>query len=292
MSDEEELNPNVLAERFEASRPRLLAIALRLLGSRADAEDVVQEAWLRVERSDTTVIENLDAWLTTVVSSLCLDLLRSPRRTREHSWNVEPWTEDSTADSPDPADVVAEADQVGLALFIVFETLQPAERIALVLHDVFGRSFADIAEVVDRSPQAARQLASRARRRLREGSTTSVSDSRRARSLVDAWLVAVQDGDLQALLDMLDENAVLHADYGERTQIIVGSADIASQAVLMARLASHSTPVLIDGLPGIAATHHGRVASIMAFDIADGHIVSLHVLADARRLTKLGLEDR
>lgn len=280
-------DPDDLARRFEAARPRLRAIATSMLGSTVDAGDVVQAAWLRLERVDATEIENLDAWLTTVVSRLSLDQLRSPRRVREQSWQVEPWRDEPVATSPDPADVVADADRVSVALLVVLERLTPAERIAFVLHDVFGRPFAEVAEVIQRTSPAARQLASRARRRLREASEPTRSDRRRARRLVDAWLKAVQDGDVRVLLELLDEGAVLDADFGTHTRTLSGARDIVAQALLSARLAAHSTPVLIGGRPGVAATVNGRVISIMAFEIADDRIASLKVLADPRRLAEL-----
>lgn len=280
-------DPDDLARRFEAARPRLRAIATSMLGSTVDAGDVVQAAWLRLERVDATEIENLDAWLTTVVSRLSLDQLRSPRRVREQSWQVEPWRDEPVATSPDPADVVADADRVSVALLVVLERLTPAERIAFVLHDVFGRPFAEVAEVIQRTSPAARQLASRARRRLREASEPTRSDRRRARRLVDAWLKAVQDGDVRVLLELLDEGAVLDADFGTHTRTLSGARDIVAQALLSARLAAHSTPVLIGGRPGVAATVNGRVVSIMAFEIVDDRIASLKVLADPRRLAEL-----
>lgn len=244
---------------------------------------------MRLERTDASRIENLDAWLTTVVSRVCLDQLRSPRRTRERSWEVEPWRDEPLDVSSDPADAVAESDRISIALIMVLETLSPAERIAFVLHDVFGQPFDAIAEATDRSPAAARQLASRARRRLRQSVEPARAERRRALTLVRAWLAAVQDGDLRALLALLDDDAVLHADFGARTQVITGAKDIASQAVLMAKVAAHSMPVLIDGMPGIAATRNGHVVSIMGFELTRGRIVSLQVLADPDRLAELGV---
>jgi len=273
-----------LAQRFENARPRLRAIATRLLGSSADAEDAVQETWLRLARSDTAEIDNLDAWCTTVVSRISLDMLRAPRSTRERSWNVEPWRDEPVDPAPDPADLAAQADRVNVALLVVLDALTPAERIAFVLHDVFGQPFDEVAEAVERSPEAARQLASRARRRLRAASAPARADRRRGRVLVEAWLAAVQEGDLAGLLRLLHEDATLHADYGTSTQTLHGSDEIAAQAVLAARLAAHSTPVLIDGLPGIAATFGDRVVSLMTFEVSAGRIVNLEVLADPARL--------
>lgn len=280
----------ILARRFEEARPRLLAIARRLLSSTADAEDAVQETWLRLGRVDVAEIENLDAWLTTVVSRVSLDLLRAPRRTREFSWQVEPWRDEPVALADDPAELVARSDQVSVALFVVLEALGPAERVAFVLHDVFGRPFVEVAKALDRSVDAARQLASRARRRLRGTPDTVRHEPQRARKLVEAWLLAAQRGDFTSLLELLDADVVLRADYGARTQVVEGPRAIAEQAVLSARLAAHSTLVRIDGRPGVAAILDGRVVSIMAFTIVRGRITALDVLADASRLGHLATD--
>ena len=183
----------ILARRFETERPRLRAIATRLLGSAVDADDAVQETWLRLERADVADIENLEAWLTTVVSRISLDMLRAPRRKREHSWQVEPWRDEPIAAEADPADLVAQSDQVSVALLVLLETLSPAERIALVLHDVFGQSFDEIADVLERSPEAARQLASRARGRVRGAEEPARPDRERGRRIVTAWLAAARE---------------------------------------------------------------------------------------------------
>jgi RNA polymerase sigma-70 factor (ECF subfamily) len=281
----------ILARRFENARPRLLAIANRLLSSGADAEDVVQETWLRLERADVDEIKNLDAWLTTVVSRVSLDLLRAPRRTRERSWQVERWRDEPVALTGDPAVEAERSDQVSVALLVVLETLSPAERVAFVLHDVFRCPFEEIAEVLDRSVDAVRQLASRARRRLQSAHDTVQPTPRHARELVGAWLVAAQHGDFTALLGLLDDGAVLRADYGARSQVIEGAQAITEQAVLSARLAAHSTPILIDRRPGVAAVLNGQVVSIMAFTIVDGRITRLDVLADATRLQHLNVGD-
>lgn len=283
-------DPKMLARRFETERPRLRAIATQLLGSGADADDAVQETWLRLERADAAGIDNLEAWLTTVVSRISLDQLRAPRRKREHSWQVEPWRDEPVAPEADPADLVARSDQVSVALLVLLETLSPAERIALVLHDVFGQSFDEIADVLDRSPEAARQLASRARRRVRGAEEPARPDRERGRRIVTAWLAAAQDGNIAALLELLDDGAVLRADYGTSTQLVEGAASIAQQAVLSGRLAAHSTPILIGGRPGVAAVMHGRVVSIMAFEIDGERIIGLDVLADLTRLDGLGID--
>jgi RNA polymerase sigma-70 factor (ECF subfamily) len=277
-------DPRILARGFETERPRLHAIAMKLLGSSMDADDALQETWLRLARADIGAIDNLGAWLTTVVSRISLDMLRAPRRSREHSWQVEPWRDEPVSSDADPAELVAQSDRVSVALITLLEVLSPAERIAFVLHDVFGQSFDEIAEVLDRSPEASRQLASRARRRLRGAEEPARPARSESRRIVDAWLSAAQDGDLTALLSLLDDGAVLRADYGASTQTLHGAAAIAEQAVLSRRLAEHSVPILIDGRPGVAAVMRGRVVSIMAFDIAGGRIVGLDVLADQDRL--------
>ena len=279
----------MLARRFETERPRLRAIATQLLGSAADADDAVQETWLRLERVDAAGIDNLEAWLTTVVSRVSLDLLRAPRRKREHSWQVEPWRDEPVAVDVDPAELTEQSDRINTALLVVLETLSPAERIALVLHDVFGQSFDEIAVALERSPEAARQLASRARRRVRGAEEPARPDRERGRRIVNAWLAAAQNGDFGALLGLLDDGAVLRADYGTSVQLVEGSRRIAEQAVLSGRLAAHSTPILIDGRPGVAAVMHGRVVSIMAFELDGDRIVGLDVLADPSRLEATGV---
>lgn len=281
----------ILARRFETERPRLTAIATRLLGSTADAEDAVQETWLRLERADAAKIENLDAWLTTVVSRVSLDILKAPRRTREESWQVQPWRDEPAAFDADPADAAARNDDIGVALLVVLDLLSPAERLAFVLHDVFGRPFDEIGAVLERTPDAARQLASRARRRVRGASVPDKPAPRRRREVVDAWLSAARDGDFAALLSLLDDGAVLRADYGTATQVIEGARAIAEQALLSARLAAHSTPILIGGRPGVAAVLGGTVVSIMAFELDGGRITRLDVLADPARLAELGVAE-
>jgi len=280
---------NDLVQRFQAARPRLTAIAMQLLGTSADAEDAVQETWLRLDRTDAADILNLNAWLTTVVSRVSLDMLRAPRRVRERAWHVEPWRDEPTATTPDPADVAEQSDRVSVALLVVLDRLSPAERIALMMHDVFGQSFDEIAVALDRSPDAARQLASRARRRVRGTPEPARVDDRRRRAVVEAWLAAASSGDFAALIGLLDDGAVLHADFGGHSQVIDGAAKIADQAVLSARLAAHSVPVLIDAQAGVAATVAGRIVSLMAFDILDDRIARLDVLADADRLASLGV---
>ncbi|QGH69465.1 sigma-70 family RNA polymerase sigma factor [Pseudactinotalea sp. HY158] len=277
-----------LARRFEVQRPRLIAIATHLLGSAADAEDAVQEAWFRLERTDAGALDNLDAWLTTVVSRIALDLLRTPRRARERSWLVEPWSEPA-ANAPDPETRAVDNDRVAVALMVVLETLSPAERLAFVLHDVFGLRFDEIAEIMGRSEASARQSASRGRRLVRDAPPPRPMAWSAEHSLVRAWLSAVEHGNFDALLALLDEGAVLRADDGARTEILRGAREIAQQAMFAARLAAHSTPIRIDGRPGVAAVMAGRLVSIMAFELRAGRISGIEVLSDPARLERLDL---
>jgi RNA polymerase sigma-70 factor (ECF subfamily) len=283
---------NSLAERFEAQRPRLRAIATQLLGSNRDADDAIQETWLRLARTDAASIDNLDAWLTTVVSRICLDILGSARSRRERAWHVERWPDEPVDPEGwgDPEQAALSADRVSVALLVVLEQLSPAERIAFVLHDVFALPFDDIARTLDRSPDAVRQLASRARRRVQGAAPAedAPSPAGAGRTIVAAWLSAVQDGDFAALLSLLSDGAVLHADYGTSSETLHGAAEIAGRATLAARLAAHSTPVLIDGLPGVAVVQNGRVVSLMAFTVDQGRIVRLEVLADLDRIDATG----
>lgn len=284
------IDEDALAEAFEQRRPRLRAMATRLLGSTAEADDVLQDAWLKLALADADGIQNLDAWLTTVVSRLSLDVLRSARVVKADRWNIEAWESVSTDADADPAAIAAGNERVAVALLTVLDLLSPAERLAFLLHDVFGQPFDEIAPLVDRSPAATRQLVSRARRRVRASERAPRADGRRGRAVVDAWLSAVQQGDLTGLLALLDEHAVLDADYGSSRVQLAGAAEIADSARTAARLASHSLPVLIGGRPGVAAVLHGRVVSLMAFDLgADERIVGLDVLAEPRRLAELDL---
>ena len=276
----------MLARRFDAQRPRLVSIARQLLGSRAEAEDVVQDAWLRLQRIDPDQLDNVDAWLTTVVSRLSLDVLRSARHLRERAWDVTAWS-DAASTLGDPELEATHNDRVSVALLTVLELLSPAERLAFVLHDVFGLSFDEVARMMNRSVDAARQLASRARRRVRNDQTTAQLDRRREQPLVAAWLAAVQDGDFAALLGLLDDGAVLRADYATHSQELRGARQITENAVLAKTLAAHSVPVLIDGDPGVAVVIRDRVVSLMAFEIRHGRIVGLDVLADPGRIAEL-----
>lgn len=276
-----------LARLFEEARPRLSATASRLLGSPAEAEDAVQEAWLRLARTDPSDIDSLDAWLSTVVSRICLDMLGSSRWRRERAWQVAPWPVDPVSTAPDPLDLAERGEAVTQALLAVLDTLTPAERVAFVLHDIFGRSFDEVGAALGRSPVASRQLASRGRRRLREQASDAPRRRSRERRIVNAWLKATEEGDLSTLLSLLAEDAVLVADYGSTTAELQGRDEIAGQARLAGRLASGSVPARIGGRPGVVARVSGRVVSIMAFTMEDEVITRLHVLADPARLSKL-----
>ncbi|WP_025156506.1 sigma-70 family RNA polymerase sigma factor [Leifsonia aquatica] len=281
------IEPDALAAAFERRRPRLRAVAIRLLGSPAEADDVLQDAWLKLALADTDGIENLDAWLTTVVSRLSLDVLRSARVVKTDRWAVEAW-EDLPSAAADPAAVAAGNERVAVALITVLDLLAPTERLAFLLHDVFGHPFDEIAAIVGRSPAATRQLVSRARRRVQASEPSSRADGSRGRAVVDAWLRAVQEGDLSSLVALLDGAAVLDADYGSSTVRLTGRDEIAASARTAAHLATHSVPVLIGGRPGVAAVLHGRVVSLLAFELdADDRIVALDVLADPVRLAGL-----
>jgi len=277
----------LLARRFHAQRPRLIAIARKLVRSSAEAEDVVQEAWMRLQRIEADRLDDLDAWLTTTVSRLGLDVVRSARHRRDRSWSVADWPEpESTTGIPESEAIRNEL--VGAALLAVLDALTPGQRLALILHDVFGLTFAEVAEMTGTSADAARQVASRARRRVRDADPAIAGhDLARARHLVDAWLLAVRAGDIDALLDLLDEGAVLRADDGSRRQLIRGARGIADSAARMHRVAAHLAPVLIDGEPGAAAIAHDRIVSLMSIQIRDGRILRLDVLADPGRISAL-----
>ena len=278
-----------LAERFESERPQLRAVAYRMLGSLSEADDAVQEAWLRLARSDASGIQNLGAWLTTVVGRVCLDMLRTRRSRREEPLDgrlPEPIV--SPPDGPDPEQEALLADSVGLALLVVLETLTPQERLAFVLHDMFAVPFDEIAPIVGRSPAAARQLASRARRRV-QGAPIPDADLGQQREVVDAFLGAARDGDFDRLVAVLDPNVVLRADFGPAggSREIRGAAAIAGQARSYAHL--DTRPVLINGAAGIAAFLHGELFSIGAVTVRNGRIVELDFLADPARLRHLDL---
>lgn len=280
-----------LAQRFERERPRLRAVAYRLLGSLTDAEDAVQETWLRLARTDPATVDNLDAWLTTVVARVSLNALRSRAARREDPLDVR--LPDPVVDADDPAHAAVLADSVGLALLVVLDRLSPAERLAFVLHDMFGVPFDEIGPLVDRSPAAARQLASRARRRVRGQAPTPDPDLTRQRAVVDAFLAAARDGDLDALIAVLHPDVVLRSDAGtaraRHTVVLTGATTVAAQATTFGRLFPHARPVLVNGAAGVLVSAGDRPLSVMAFTVTGGRIAAVDVIADPRRLAALGL---
>jgi RNA polymerase sigma-70 factor, ECF subfamily len=281
-----------LAERFEANRPQLRAVAYRMLGSLSEADDAVQEAWLRLSRSDANRIENLSAWLMTVVGRVSLDMLRSRRsRGEEPLAGRLPDLLVDRVDGVDPEHEALLADSVGLALLVVLETLTPPERLAFVLHDIFAVSFGEIAPIVDRSPEAARQLASRARRRVRAERTVPDADLETQREVADAFLAAHRDGDFDRLLAVLDPDVVLRADFGAAggSQELRGAAAVAGQALAYAQLGLDIRPALINGVAGMVGFRGGQPFSIGAVTVRNGRIVALDFLADPERLRLLDL---
>jgi RNA polymerase sigma factor (sigma-70 family) len=282
-----------LAERFEENRAHLRAVAYRMLGSLSEAEDAVQEAWLRLARADTRGIQNLSGWLTTVVGRVCLDMLRSRRSRREAP--LEPHVPDpivSRQDRIDPDDEVLLADSVGLALLVVLETLAPAERLAFVLHDMFAVPFDEIAAIVGRSPTATRQLASRARRRVQEAAVPD-TDVSHQRAVVDAFFAAARDGDFDGLIAVLDPDIVLRSDGGVlrpgASVTVRGAAAVAAQALTFRRLHPFARPALVNGTPGVVVAPRGQPFSVMAFTVRDAKIVEIDVLVDPERLRRLDL---
>ncbi|MEU4291069.1 RNA polymerase sigma factor SigJ [Kribbella sp. NPDC026596] len=288
-----------LARQFEQHRGQLRAVAYRMLGSLAEAEDAVQEAWLRLSRSDVSDVGNLAGWLTTVVSRVCLDMLRSRKSRREDS--LDTFVPDPIisreAGGLGPEDEALQADAVGLALLVVLETLAPAERLAFVLHDMFGVSFDEIASIVDKSPAATRQLASRARRRV-QGAPRSDGDTGRQRAVMEAFMAASRSGDFEALLALLDPDVVLRADAGAATaefagpavsKLVRGARAVVEQALLFGRMAPYMEVATINGEPGGITVVNGRLMGVMAVTVADGKITQIDILADIERLKELPL---
>ena len=281
-----------LAERFEAHRPRLRAVAQRLLGSAAEADDAVQEAWLRLQRTDPGSLDNLGGWLTTVVARVCLDMLRARGSRREEP--LEDGLPDRVVDARDrvgPEEQALLADSVGPAMLVVLDTLAPAVRVAFVLHDLFAVPFEEIAPIVGRTPVAARQLASRARRRVRGAGPAAAADRGRQREVVEAFLAASREGNLQALLALLDPEVVVRADTAGGTRMVRGAAAVASQALGVAWRARSARPVLVNGTPGVVAARHGQPAWVLTFAIADGRITGIRVLAGPGHLGGLELAE-
>ena len=285
--DVQQAGQDALAAEFEGHRTHLRAVAYRMLGSVAEADDAVQEAWLRLSRSDADDIDNLGAWLTTVVSRVCLDHLRSRASRRE---------EPLEGRFPDP--VVSEgesnpeqqaflADSVGLAMLVVLDELAPAERLAFVLHDLFGLPFAEVAPIVERSADATKMLASRARRRVQGARVVPDPDLARQRAAVDAFQAAAREGDFEALLRVLDPDVVLRNASAEGLRVVRGAAAVASGAVTFQRMALAARPVVVNGVAGVAATADGATYSVAAFTVVDGRIVAIDILTDPDRLRAL-----
>jgi len=281
-----------LAERFEERRARLRAVAYRMLGSLSEADDAVQEAWLRLSRADASEVENLDGWLTTVVARVSLNMLRSRGRRREEPIDVRvPDPILDRADGTDPEHESLLADSVGLALLVVLETLSPAERLAFVLHDMFGVPFDAIAPIVDRSPEATRQLASRARRRLQGERTVPDAALDEQWRVAEAFLAASRDGDFEALVALLDPDVVVRADLGSLrgSREVRGAAEAAGQAMTYSRMGLVLRRALVNGVPGAVAFLDGEPFSVGAFTIRGGRIVEMDFLADPERLRRLDL---
>jgi RNA polymerase sigma-70 factor, ECF subfamily len=287
-----------VAERFEANRAHLRAVAYRMLGSLSEADDAVQEAWLRLSRSDASEVENLGGWLKTVVARVCLDMLRSRKSRREvplKRYVPDPIV--SREDGVGPEHQAILADSLGLALLVVLETLAPAERLAFVLHDTFDVPFNEIAPILGRSPAAARQLASRARRRVQGAAPAPDADLTRQREVVDAFLAAARRGDFDALVAVLDADVVVRADGGAgrpgTSRELRGAKAVAEQALAFSRLVQSAQPVLVNGVPGIVSwLPDGRPFSVMGFTVRCGQIVEIDVLADPARLGRLDLPPR
>jgi RNA polymerase sigma-70 factor, ECF subfamily len=283
-----------LEERFEEQRPHLRSVAYRMLGSLSEAEDAVQDAWLRLSRSDISEVENLGAWLTTVVARLCLDMLRTRSARREDPLDLR--LPDPIVASPETSDPEHEAllaDSVGLAMLVVLETLSPAERLAFVLHDTFGLPFDEIAGIVGRSPIAARQLASRARRRVRGAATVTDTSPARQRELIQAFLAAAREGDFVALLRILDPDVVVHADMGAAGPAlgrqVRGAEAVAGQALSFRSLAPGATPATVNGAPGLLVFAGDRLYAILGFTIRGDRIVEIDIMGDPDRIRSLDL---
>lgn len=282
-----------LTERFQEHRRHLHAVAYRMLGSVAEAEDAVQEAWLRIRDQDPSAVDNMQAWLTTVVGRVCLNMLRSRRARGEELSDVHvPDPVVTFGDTPDPEQEALLADSVGLALLVVLDALAPAERLAFVLHDVFGVPFSDIAVALDRSEAAAQQLASRARRRV-QGSSTPERDPRRQRRIVDAFFAAARDGDFDALLRILHPEVELRIDGGtlrrQDSLVLHGAEAVAAHTRTYSGLYPHIVPAFVNGTAGAIIAPNGRPFAVMGFTISGGRITAIDVLADPERLDRLDL---
>ena len=276
-------------EGFERNRSHLLAVAYRMLGSTSEAEDAVQEAWLRLERSDTEAVDNLAGWLTTVVARVCLDMLRTRRAQREEyvgTWLPEPIVSVEAG----PEDEAVLADSVGLALLVVLDTLTPPERLAFVLHDMFGVPFDEIAEILTRSEAATRQLASRARRRVQGATPRTDPDLREQRRVVDAFLAASRAGDFEALLEILDPDVVFRIDtgpVGDRLPV-VGAKAVAERILARgSRLAPHARPAIVNGGAGVIVVPGDRPVAVVSFVVAEGRVTEIDLIANPKKLARL-----
>jgi RNA polymerase sigma-70 factor (ECF subfamily) len=282
-----------LAERFEEQRPHLRAVAYRMVGSLTEAEDAVQDAWLRLSRSGAGEVDNLGGWLTTIVARVCLNMLRARKVRREDSLGLHlPDPIISRDGELQPEEEAVLADSVGLALLVVLDTLSPAERLAFVLHDLFELPFEEIAPMVGRTPAAARQLASRARRRVKGAKVPEPDpDLARQREVVDAFFVAARGGDFDALVALLDPDVVLRADFGAKrpaaSRVIHGAAAVARQALKGALPAAHLRPALVNGAAGVVVTVRGRPFAVMGFTVAAGKIVAIDAIADPERVRRI-----
>jgi RNA polymerase sigma-70 factor (ECF subfamily) len=277
-----------LAERFEEHRTHLRAVAYRMLGSLSEVDDAVQEAWLRLSRTDTTDVDNLGGWLTTVVARVCLDMLRSRQSRREEPFTPsapEPAATGTSGSSPEQEALLA--DSVGLALLVVLDRLPPAERLAFVLHDMFAVPFEEIAPIVGRSAEAARQLASRARRRVRGGPAAHDPGLVRQREAVDAFLAALRGGDFEGLLAVLDPDLVVRADMAGAPTEVRGAAVWAKGAVAFGHMARLVRPALVNGAIGLVMAPRGRLSRALTFQIANGKITEIEVIGDPARLAEL-----
>lgn len=281
-----------LAERFEERRTRLRAVAYRMLGSLSEADDAVQESWLRLNRTDADAIENLDAWLTTVVARVSLNMLRARKTRREEPIEAQlPEPILDRADGMNPEHEALLSDSVGLALLVVLETLSPPERLAFVLHDMFAVPFDEIAPIVNRSPESARQLASRARRRVQGEGKVPDADLETQRRVVDAFLAASREGDFDQLVAVLDPDVVLRADFGHagESRVVRGAREVAGQALFYAQFGLELRPVLVNGAVGMVTFQDGEPFSLGAVTVRGGRIVELDFLADPERLRELDL---
>ena len=282
-----------LADRFEEHRPHLRAVAYRMLGSLAEADDAVQDTWLRLSRAGADEVENLGGWLTTVVARVCLNMLRSRATRREEP--LGPHLPDPVISPPgtlQPEEEALLADSVGLALLVVLDSLSPAERLAFVLHDMFELPFDEIAPMVGRSPAAARQLASRARRRVRGAELPAPDpDLARQRAVVDAFFLAARGGDFDTLVSLLDPDVVLRSDFGARrpaaARVTRGAAAVARQALIGALPTAHLHPALVNGAAGVVVTVDGRPFAVLGFTVTDGRIVEIDAIADPERVRRI-----